>query len=236
MQDDATQLDDHEVHDSEPGRADGAVSVIVLGMTGITDIPTGQEKEPASQLVDMLESVQAKDRSAFESLYDATVQRTFSLAMRITRQQVLAEEVVSDVYLQVWQQAGSYSPARGTVMAWLGVLCRSRALDAIRRDNTALRQAQVGLDAVPEQEESNEPSALLQSVEQGTAIHAALGELTEQQRQLVALAYFRGYTHSELATITNMPIGTVKTHLHRTMIRLKEIMSDVTGASGGSDE
>jgi len=236
MQDDINQLDDHKVHENEPGRTDGAMSAIVLSMTGIPDIPADPATEPADPLVGMLEAVQAKDRSAFEALYDATVQRTFSLAVRITRQQVLAEEVVSDVYLQVWQQAGSYSPTRGTVMAWLGVLCRSRALDAIRRDNTAIRKAQVGLDAVPEQEDSREPSDLLQSVEQGTAIHAALGELTEQQRQLVALAYFRGYTHSELAIITNMPIGTVKTHLHRSMIKMKEIMSDVTEITGGSDE
>jgi len=160
----------------------------------------------------------------------------FSLALRITRQQELAEEVVSDVFLQVWQQAGSYSPERGKVIAWLCVLCRSRALDTLRRDNTAIRQAVVGLDTVPEGEDLNAPPDLLQSVERGSAVHAALGNLSDQQRQLVALAYFRGYTHSELAAFMEIPIGTVKTHLRRAMIKLKEMMSIDAGVNGESDE
>jgi len=211
------------------------MSAIVSDMEKFAESQDELETGGSTDLTDLLMSVAAKNRNAFESLYDTTVQRMFSLAMRITRQQSLAEEVVSDVYLQVWQQAHTYIPARGTVMAWLSVLCRSRALDALRRNNTAIRQAEVGLDSVPEQEHdvSNQPLDLLQSVEQGSAIHDALGQLSEQQRQLVALAYFKGYTHSELATITHMPIGTVKTNLHRTMIKLKALM---TNLNGGSDE
>lgn len=205
-------------------------------MTGLADSPANQEMETTSDLADLLEAVKAKNRDAFDTLYDVTVQRVFSLAMRITQQHTLAEEVVSDVYFQVWRQADTYSSKRGSVLAWLCVLCRSRSLDALRRDNTVIRQAEVGIDRVPEQEDSQEPPDLLQSLEQGTAIHVALGQLNVQQRQQVALAYFRGYTHTELATITGMPVGTVKTHLYRTMIKLRELMSDVPGRDSKSDE
>jgi len=206
---------------------------IVSAMTQIDDNP---ETASENSLAALLKAVEARDRNAFSILYDATVQRVFSLAMRITRRQELAEEVVSDVYLQVWQQAGSYSSERGKVIAWLCVLCRSRALDALRRDKTTVRKSFVGLEAVPEAEDLNAPPDLLQSVEQGSAVHVALGKLSEQQQQLVALAYFRGFTHSELAEVTNMPIGTVKTHLRRAMIKLKEIMSTDAGMNGESDE
>lgn len=236
MLNDMTQEDGLNDRDDAPWREDWAISAIVSDMTRMADSQADRDAGSVSDLAGLLVAVRAKNRDAFESLYDATVQRVFSLALRITRRQELAEDVVSDVYLQVWQRADSYSPDRGKVIAWLCVLCRSRALDALRRDNTAIRQVTVGLDTVKEPEDPNEPPDILQSVEQGSAIHAALGKLSEQQRQLVALAYFRGYTHSELAAFMNMPIGTVKTHLRRAMISLRRLISDGTGINGESDE
>lgn len=233
MSNDLSQQDGRANRDDAPRDADWT---IVAGMTQTADNRADGDAASACNLAGMIKSVQAKNRDAFEVLYDATVQRIFSLALRITQQEQLAEEVVSDVYLQVWQQAGRYSPERGKVIAWLCVLCRSRALDALRRDNTAIRQASVEIESVPEPQDRAEPVDILQSVEQGSAIHAALGELSEPQRQLVALAYFRGYSHSELAAFMDMPIGTVKTHLHRAMARLRELMSDGMGIDGGSDE
>lgn len=212
------------------------MSTIVSSMTVAADSLVDREVESVSDLAGLMKAVQAKNRDAFGALYDATVQRVLGLALRITRQPELAEEVVSDVYLQVWQQADNYSAERGKVIAWLCMLCRSRALDALRRENAGIRRVAVGLDTVPEPVDSDEPPDLLQSVEQGSEIHVALGKLSEQQRQLVALAYFRGFTHSELASFMNMPIGTVKTHLHRAMIKLKEMMSESEGMNGESNE
>ena len=212
------------------------ISSILSSMTGVAHSSIDQEKESANDLAELLIAVKAKNRDAFGAFYDMTVQRVFSLAMRITQQHTMAEEVVSDVYFQVWRQADTYSPERGSVIAWLCVLCRSRSLDALRRDSTAIRQAEVGIETVPEQDDSQGPPELLQSVEQRSAIHTALSKLTEQQRQLVALAYFRGYTHAELAMITGMPLGTVKTNIHRTMIKLKELMSDTTSMDSKSDK
>ena len=196
------------------------------------DLETGSE----SDLAVLMEAVKARDRSAFVLMYDATVRRVFGLALRITQQQELAEEVVNDVYLQVWRQADAYAPERGKVIAWLCILCRSRALDALRRSNMPVRQAAVDRGSVPEHNDPDPPHDLLAAVEQGSAVRSALSKLSDTQRQLVALAYLRGYTHSELARFLGMPIGTVKTHLHRAMIKLKELMSNSEYGMGDSDE
>ncbi len=196
------------------------------------DLETGSE----SDLAVLMEAVKARDRSAFVLMYDATVRRVFGLALRITQQQELAEEVVNDVYLQVWRQADAYAPERGKVIAWLCILRRSRALDALRRSNAPVRQAAVDRGSVPEHNDPDPPHDLLAAVEQGSAVRSALSKLSDTQRQLVALAYLRGYTHSELARFLGMPIGTVKTHLHRAMIKLKELMSNSEYGMGDSDE
>ncbi len=196
------------------------------------ELETGSE----SDLAVLMEAVKARDRSAFVLMYDATVRRVFGLALRITQQQELAEEVVNDVYLQVWRQADAYAPERGKVIAWLCILCRSRALDALRRSNMPVRQAAVDRGSVPEHNDPDPPHDLLAAVEQGSAVRSALSKLSDTQRQLVALAYLRGYTHSELARFLGMPIGTVKTHLHRAMIKLKELMSNSEYGMGDSDE
>ncbi len=181
----------------------------------------------------LLDAVKRKDRHAFEDFYDATVHRAYSLVLRITRQHEMAEEVVSDVYLQVWRQVERYDAARGNVMAWLTVLCRSRALDAVRRNRPAVTYEIYNNDVVPEIVDLEQPQELLIAIEEKSAVHRALLKLSEQQRQLLALAYFRGYSHNELAQFTGLPIGTVKTQLRRTLRALRDMMS---GADGKLEE
>ena len=136
-----------------------------------------------------------------------------SLVSRITQQIDIAEEVVSDVYLQVWRQADRFDPARGNALAWLTVLCRSRALDALRKINATPTHGAAPISEIPEPVAAEFPQDLLIAVEEHSAVHAALEKLEPNQRQLLALAYFRGYTHKELAEFTGMPLGTVKTQL-----------------------
>ena len=145
--------------------------------------------------------------------------------MRITQQIDIAEEVVGDVYLQVWRQADRFDPARGNALAWLTILCRSRALDTLRKNKAALTSSAIPVSEIPEPEGADFPQDLLIAVEQKSAVHAALEKLEPNQRQLLALAYFRGYSHSELAQFTGMPLGTVKTQLRRTLSKLKELVS-----------
>ena len=148
----------------------------------------------------------------------------WNLVSRITQNLDIAEEVVSDVYLQVWRQANRFDTLRGNVLAWLTVLCRSRALDTMRKVSATPTSGAVPISEMPEAETTEFPQDLLIAVEQQSAVHAALEKLEPNQRQLLALAYFRGYSHRELADFTGMPLGTVKTQLRRTLAKLKELV------------
>ena len=201
------------------------VSAIVSSMPEPDQTTNSADNSPEITLKQLVVAVKNKDRDAFEALYDATVQRMYSLAFRITRRHEMAEEVISDLYLQVWRQAVRYESKRGNVMVWLTVLCRSRALDTLRRYKAATTHETTGYDTIPEIEDPQHPQDLLLAVEQQSAVHRALLKLDVQQRQLLALAYFRGYSHSELAEFTGMPVGTVKTRLRRALQTLKDIMS-----------
>ena len=182
--------------------------------------------DSVSRLTELLKAVANKDRQAFEAFYDATVERALSLVLRITQHMETAEEVVSDVYMQVWRKATGFDPARGNALAWLTVLCRSRALDTLRKNTITPTHGAAPADDVPEPEATEYPQDLLVATEEHSALHAALALLEPGQRQLLALAYFRGYTHSELATITGLPLGTVKTQLRRGLGKMKQLMID----------
>jgi len=177
----------------------------------------------------LVERMRQGDEQALGALYDATVTRLYSLALRLTRVAQTAEEVVEESYFQAWRQATRYDPARGPVIAWLLTICRSRALDALRRaepaetcaDPDALRPAEV--------QDGADPCDLLAATRRGSAVHAALAQLAPQARQLVALAFFRGLTHSEIAACSGLPIGTVKTTLHRACRKLQALLAEQEG-------
>ena len=200
-------------------------SAIVSVMSADSNNTQAGAEHGVARLGELLQAVANKDRTAFEAFYDATTERVLSLVLRITQQIDTAEEVVSDVYLQVWRQADRFDPVRGNALAWLTMLCRSRALDTLRKNNTAPTSSAIPISEIPEPEAADFPQDLLIAVEQHSAIHNALDKLEPAQRQLLALAYFRGYSHSELAEFTGMPLGTVKTQLRRTISKLKELLS-----------
>ncbi len=177
-----------------------------------------------SRLAELLQAVARNDRPAFEAFYNATSERVLSVALRITHKMEIAEEVVGDVYLQVWRQADRFDAARGNALAWLTMLGRSRALDTVRKNSSVPTHAAAPISEAPEAQASECPPDMLLAVEQNSALHAALAALKPDQRQLLALAYFRGYSHSELSQFTGMPLGTVKTQLRRTVSKLKKLM------------
>ncbi len=210
--------------DEWPAAAAIRSSAIVSAMNANSETRHSDAERGRTRLGELLQAVAQKDRTAFEAFYNATTERVLSLVMRITQQIDIAEEVVSDVYLQVWRQADRFDPGRGNALAWLSILCRSRALDTLRKNNTAPTSSAIPISEVPEAEAADFPQDLLIALEQKSAVHAALEKLEPNQRQLLALAYFRGYSHSELAQFTGMPLGTVKTQLRRSLSKLKELV------------
>ena len=162
-----------------------------------------------------------KDEVALSQLYDMTVKRLHAFALRIVRDPGLAEEVTEDALFQAWREANRFDVNRGKVITWLLTICRSRALDALRRVDSA--ECVEDPDVFRSQESSlmAEPEHLTTQFETGNAIHVALLRLPPNERQAISLAFFRGLTHQEIADHWQMPLGTVKTLMHRAFAKLR---------------
>jgi RNA polymerase sigma factor (sigma-70 family) len=186
------------------------------------------------QLRQWIERIVRQDRAgedALAALYSACSARVFSLAMRFTRHAPTAEEVTEDVFWQVWRQAPRFDAARGNAMAWLLMMARSRALDAVsERSRDLLDPVQ---DEMLEQQAhaqpggqggGNDPGDLLHAVQARGRLHAALHALEPLPRQLISLAFFRGLTHEEIADQVSLPLGTVKSHIRRALTALRSVL------------
>lgn len=165
--------------------------------------------------------VVARNENALASLYDAMAGRVYGLALRITRNVQTAEEVVEDTFWQIWRQAPRFDPARGNAAAWMLTITRSRAIDALRRVDQAAGDAEAG---ERETDLADGPEELLASSQAGKQLNAALARLEPLPRQLVALAFFRGLSHEEIAMQTGLPLGTVKSHIRRALVRLRDTL------------
>lgn len=167
------------------------------------------------------------DRAAFRRLYDATAPSLFGVALRIVRRRDRAEEVLQDAFVNAWHRAGSYQAALSQPMTWLTAIVRNRALDELRGE---ARHAAVSLDdeaqdaAAAIADEGPGPLGLLEQAADALAIRACLDAIDGPQRQCLALAYYHGYSHSELASHLGSPIGSVKVWLRRGLERLKRCL------------
>jgi RNA polymerase sigma factor (sigma-70 family) len=171
------------------------------------------------RLPELVARMALRDAAALEAVYDITVGRVYGLAMRVLQDVAAAEEVVSDVYHQAWRSAGTYSRERGSVTGWLLMICRSRALDALRtRDAVASGEARMR-DVTSAM--ADDPQDLLEATQRSSCVHAALAALAPMQRQLIALAFFRGYTHEEIAASSGLPLGSVKSLIRRGLNHLR---------------
>lgn len=170
----------------------------------------------------LVERIINQDQRAFSALYEQLLERVYGLVLRITRHSQLAEEVTEDVFWQVWRQAPRFDAQRGSVVAWIMTIARSRALDALRRLDTMECEEGAAENLFMA---GDNPQDLLSAVEEGCRIHEALQQLSPLPRQLVALAFFRGLSHDEIALHTDLPLGTVKSHIRRALISLKQTLA-----------
>lgn len=173
-------------------------------------------------LQDCIARVINQDQAALGLLYDRLLGQVYGLALRITRQVELAEEVVQETFWQVWRQAPRFDPEQGSARAWILMMARSRALDKLRQNATAeVALADELLELMPSAE-SDSPLAVLCSAEYAQQLQTALLELDDVPRQLVSLAFWRGLTHEEISDITALPLGTVKSHIRRALVTLRQ--------------
>lgn len=185
-----------------------------------------------AQLASLVLRVCDQHEPSLARLYEATSGRVHGLVLRIVRVAALAEEVVEDVFWQVWREAPRFDTERGRVLAWLLAIARSRAIDALRR-NERMRASEVAvddddaLDALAEpREQSDDPLDLIDASQHHSKLHALLAGLEPLPRQLLALAFMRGCTHEEIAEQTGLALGTVKSHIRRTLVALRSQLAE----------
>lgn len=162
-----------------------------------------------------------RDEGALAKLYDAMAGRVYGLALRITRNVQTAEEVVEDTFWQIWRQAPRFDSERGNAVAWMLTMTRSRAIDAMRRVDPASCQTDPGDGEV---DGADGPETSFANSQAEKQLNKALAHLEPLPRQLVALAFFRGLSHEEIAVHTGLPLGTVKSHIRRALVRLRDTL------------
>ncbi len=171
----------------------------------------------------LLQRTAAGDRAAFASLYDMLSPRVFGLVLRVLVDRAQSEEVLQEVFLEVWQTAARFAPNKGQGRSWVLTIAHRRAVDRVRsarassdRDVRAgLRDLDVAHDIVAEQVELRIAS---------TQLATALSSLPEAQREALTLAYYGGYSQSEIATLVGSPLGTIKTRMRDGLTRLRTAM------------
>jgi RNA polymerase sigma-70 factor (ECF subfamily) len=184
-----------------------------------------QRRARDERLAVLLQRSAAGDAQAFEAFYDASIVHARTLARRILRDAEL-DDVLADAFFQAWRDASRFDATRGTAMAWLLTIVRTRALDLLRQRQV---RGQTGspADGEPADATSDEPGPpdLLAQAQAGTRLHAALAQLSQQERWLLALAYYREQTHVQIAAATALPLGTVKSVLLRAQHKLRALLA-----------
>ena len=176
---------------------------------------------PVDHIAELLERVAGGDETAFGRLYDALSARVFGLILRVLVDRAQSEEVLQEVFLEVWQSASRFAPNKGQGRTWVLTIAHRRAVDRVRASQSSRdRDTRVGIREL--EIEFDEVSETVEARDEHRRITTALARLTELQRQAILLAYYGGYSHREVAEKLAVPIGTVKTRLRDGMIRLRD--------------
>jgi RNA polymerase sigma-70 factor (ECF subfamily) len=178
------------------------------------------------ELSSLLARVAAGDRGAFDELYERVSAIVYGLARRVVVDRSIASEVAQEVLLEVWRTADRFDPARGTATAWIATMTRRRAIDAVRSVEAARRRDSdvrpAGLTTDPVGED-------VIDIDERARVGAAMGSLTDLQREAIEMAFYEGLTYREVAGKLGLPLGTVKTRIRDGLIRLAEAMGTAHG-------
>ena len=180
-----------------------------------------ESTEKTATKENLLAQIAGGDQAAFSALYDDFSPRVFGLIRRLLVDHSQAEEVTQEVFLEIWQNASRYERSKGGASTWILTMAHRRAVDRIRSSQAGRdRDVKIGIrDFVSDYD--NVADTVETTIEH-ERVKEAMSQLTELQRQAVSLAYYGGYSHSEVAAMLSVPIGTVKTRLRDGMIRLRD--------------
>lgn len=200
-------------------------------MPGLTPVPSDPTSEGAGApgrtdtqvLAELLRSSSRGDQAAFARLYDATSARVHGLVLRVVRDPAQAEEVTQEAFLEIWRTASRFDPERGSAVSWLLTIGHRKAVDRVRSAEASSRRD-------TKYHDTSQPVAHDETAEAATAtfeaqrVRHAMEALTAAQREAIGLAYFGGYTHTEVATMLDLPIGTAKTRIRDGLIRMRDTL------------
>jgi RNA polymerase sigma-70 factor (ECF subfamily) len=178
---------------------------------------------PAPDLAELLRLSSRGDQAAFARLYDATAPRVLGLAVRVVRDPAQAEEVTQEAYLEVWRTAARFDPGRGSPLGWMLTIVHRKAVDRVRAAEASARRDRAYHDRNQPVDHDSTAEAAQASLD-AHRVRGALAHLTEVQREAVSLAYLGGYTHTEVATMLDLPVGTAKTRIRDGLIRLRDAL------------
>lgn len=196
-------------------------------MTGLRAVPSGDSSPEGAasspDLAALLRRSARGDEAAFAALYDAMAPRVYGLLLRVVRDPAQAEEVTQEAFLEVWRMASRFDPDRGSAVAWILTITHRKGVDRVRSAEAASRRDATYHRETPTTEHDVTAEAATASLEAGR-VRQALETLTPTQREAVELAYLGGYTHTEVATMLDLPLGTAKTRIRDGLIRLRDTM------------
>jgi RNA polymerase sigma factor (sigma-70 family) len=167
----------------------------------------------------LLQACAGGDKTALHSLYKETAPQLFGLAVRILRNRELAEEIVQDSFVLLWNNAHTFDPGRGSAMAWLARIVRNRCIDLIRRRGRETPLDHTSIEGW--EDPGSSPADLAALSSDARRLHHCLDELEESPRKVLKLVYYEGMTYEEVAVHLGVPLGTVKSWVRRSLTRLR---------------
>jgi RNA polymerase sigma-70 factor (ECF subfamily) len=173
---------------------------------------------------ELMQLVAGGDARAFEVVYERHCTAVFSLAYRICGVRAVAEEVAQDAFLAIWRSGARYDRTRGSVRAWLLGVVHNRAIDALRRDTLNERRRVASEQAADRVEAPDRTDAEVARREEARSVQALIGQLPDDQRRVVELAYFGGFTHEQIAQMLDAPLGTVKGRMRLALEKMRANM------------
>jgi RNA polymerase sigma-70 factor (ECF subfamily) len=183
---------------------------------------TPSESSQVSPDAALVQRLLKRDVSAFEELYERHARMVYGLVLRIVQQASTAEEVVQDIFLQLWRNASQYDNSRGPFLPWLLTLARNRALDQLRLKSERQRRREEQTEELPPIVTAPDFERSLDEKRRAARVRELIASLQPQQKRVIELAYFEGLSHSEIAAKLQEPLGTVKSWIRNGLLKLKE--------------